>query len=196
MSIKFRRKIRAFTLIEIIVVIVIISVLATISYTGYQKIILRAKERDIVLTFRTIHAVNQNYRTKTGLYLAGIFLPASLDDFNQALGLDISNMDGTVEYSYSGSSPAIEYDMLAFVYRTSGDAAPMFLIRMDQSDWTLAALLKKQDFFAVGVQSALALLHGAESVIFGDSAFAAPGSSGENPCCDTQYNGCPTLPSC
>ena len=112
-----QNSLKAFTLIELIVVVVVISMVAAFAIPNYQKAIRRAHERNAILHLTTIHGANEIFRAGNREYW--IDPDADLAEINA--GLSINIIDNEMEYVYGGD--ADNYTVMAIWTGTSSFTA-------------------------------------------------------------------------
>ena len=82
------KNIKAFTMVELMVVVVIIAIIAGFAIPNYQKSVERTYQRDAITNLITLHGANQIYRAQNGA-----FWPqsgsATYIAVNNALGLSL-----------------------------------------------------------------------------------------------------------
>lgn len=94
-----RRKF-AFTLTEIMVVLVIFAVIAGFALPGFEKTIMKSRERTAILSLTSISAANDIYMAKFNEYYQGNL--GNVNQINNALKIGIKDQDMT--YSYASTS--------------------------------------------------------------------------------------------
>jgi len=103
MSVIKRNDIKAFTLIEIMVVVLIVGIIAAFALPNYSKSVRKARERDMELQLRTIHAANNILEAQQGTYWNTAAADVTnLNTINNTLGINIIATDGTT-YTYNSA---------------------------------------------------------------------------------------------
>ncbi len=96
------QKLRAFTLMEVLIVIILIGIMAVFGIPQYTKSLSRSKERDTIIQLYAIHAANAVYKANTGSYITGTF--TGIATINNDLKLNV--LDNGMTYSYNGTANA------------------------------------------------------------------------------------------
>lgn len=94
------RKLKGFTLIELIVVVVIIGILATIGIAGYNSVTKTANENADAADARTVVSVLSANTAEAGEQTVGAYLGDATE--GQAI-LDALNLDDSVVLTYDGT---------------------------------------------------------------------------------------------
>lgn len=94
------KKLKGFTLVEIIITIAILGVIASFAIPHYSKAIAKARERDAIIQLSAIHSACQIYKTNNaGRYFSGNLVNTA--QINSKLSINIIENNGTT-YIYSG----------------------------------------------------------------------------------------------
>jgi len=99
-----KRKIQAFTLLELIIVVTIIGIMASIAIPNYIKARERSINQEAFTVLRLIAAAENNYR----LISQGRYYPndprirKSLDEVNEYLGIGLSSTSDRWDFGISG----------------------------------------------------------------------------------------------
>jgi prepilin-type N-terminal cleavage/methylation domain-containing protein len=102
--IKNKKKIAAFTLIEILVVIIIISILAAFSVPNFSKSVKRARARDAINNLTAIHAAQLIYRSLNNAFLRCNNV-AAINAINGPSSLNIMENGATYTCTTGGNPP-------------------------------------------------------------------------------------------
>jgi len=94
---RYRRFLKGFTLIEIMIVVVIIGLIATFGIPIYGKMINKSHERNAILGLTSINQANSVYEAKKGEFLPGAGL--NLTQINSGLSIDVKALDLTYSYT-------------------------------------------------------------------------------------------------
>lgn len=87
--VKTKLFIRAFTLMELIVVTVIIGIIAAFAIPNYNKSVSLARQRRCVLNLETIHGANEIYKAKNGRYAGDPDINHTLEELKNFLKINI-----------------------------------------------------------------------------------------------------------
>ena len=85
-----------FTLIELMIAVGVIAVLAALALPAYNGYIKTSREGALISNIATMEVFEEDYRLRTGNYIAGSFDGTTADANMQTLGWQPQDADGTV----------------------------------------------------------------------------------------------------
>jgi len=105
-------QIKAYTLMEIMLVIIIIGIIASFGLPQYAKAIKRGHERDMINQLVALHAMNYVYQARSGHFYQG--MNRNLSQVNSALGTKL-NLTGKI-LNYSSPAGPVTFEAVAYYY--------------------------------------------------------------------------------
>jgi prepilin-type N-terminal cleavage/methylation domain-containing protein len=116
--IRYVRKTRSFTLIELIVVVIIIGVLAGLIVPSYLRARERAMDKYAQKTLQIIRAAERSYKTETGTYYP---LSGNTGWENPQQSINLINANLNLDLVYDGSWSIVTHaDGVAEAWRSGG----------------------------------------------------------------------------
>lgn len=156
MLVLLKKRVCAFTLIEIVVTIIILGVIATLAYPQLNKLMLRSRERDMIMQGMLFRSANEMYKAKHGHYWyptdAGVYADSSSrTEIEQALGIELDDDDGNYTYNYivfrltQGSTPQ---DTYGFTVTWKDGTSQEFSVLVDQDPVTQLAARMPERYYS------------------------------------------------
>ncbi|WP_196138378.1 type IV pilin protein [Aliikangiella sp. G2MR2-5] len=103
------RKVKAFTLIELMIVVAIVAIIAAIGYPSYQTYVVRSKEADATAALMNAAQAMERYKVNNYTYE----LPSSGTDLSAVFATQVPVDGGDAYYNLTVASTATTYTITA-----------------------------------------------------------------------------------
>lgn len=129
------KKIKGFTLLELLIVVLIIGILASLAIPRYIKATESAKAAEAYKNLNAIRQAEWAYYARTGMFVADM---SSLTNFDR-LDIESPNTIPNRDFDYRAYKSSIEFDWIKAV-RKSGPYVDDFILmypngNIDESNW-------------------------------------------------------------